>query len=107
MQEPQETRFIGSLIWEDPLKEEMATHSNILAWRSPWTEQSGGLQSIGSQTASMNEGPCIHNHHDHAFCIFRLSTFSINVAFPVQHRFYSQFSLISNEWISKFILLFL
>ena len=55
MQEPQETRFIGSLIWEDPLKEEMATHSNILAWRSPWTEQSGGLQSTGSQRVGLSD----------------------------------------------------
>ena len=35
--------------WEDPLKEEMAMHSGILAWRIPWTEESGGLQSVGSQ----------------------------------------------------------
>ena len=35
--------------WEDPLEEGMAIHSNILTWRIPWTEESGGLQSIGSQ----------------------------------------------------------
>ena len=34
---------------EDPLEEEMATHSSVLAWRIPWTEESGGLQSVGSQ----------------------------------------------------------
>ena len=34
---------------EDPLEESMATHSSVLAWRSPWTERSGGLQSIMSQ----------------------------------------------------------
>ena len=34
---------------EDPLEEEMATHSSILAWEIPWTEKSGGLQSMGSQ----------------------------------------------------------
>ena len=34
--------------WEDPLEEEMATHSNILAWEIPWTEEPGGLQSIRS-----------------------------------------------------------
>ena len=34
---------------EDPLEEGMATHSSILAWRIPWTEELGGLQSIGSQ----------------------------------------------------------
>ena len=35
--------------WGDPLEEGMATHSSILAWRIPWTEEPGGLQSIGSQ----------------------------------------------------------
>ena len=44
-----ETR-VRSLGWEDPLEEEMATHSSILAWRIPWTEEPGGLQSTGSQS---------------------------------------------------------
>jgi len=35
--------------WEDPLEKGMATHSSILAWRIPWTEDAGGLQSMGSQ----------------------------------------------------------
>ena len=39
----QETQF-GSLGWEDPLEKGMATHSSVLAWRTPWTEESGGLQ---------------------------------------------------------------
>ena len=37
------------LSWEDPLEKEMATHSSILAWRIPWTEEPGGLQSMESQ----------------------------------------------------------
>ena len=41
--------WVQSLGWEDPLKEGMATHSSILAWRTTWTEESGGLQSMGSQ----------------------------------------------------------
>ena len=48
MQETPEMR-IQSLDWKDPLKEGMATHSNILAWRIPWTEEPGGLHSVGSQ----------------------------------------------------------
>ena len=40
----QETR-VRSLGWEDPLEKEMATHSSIPAWRIPWTEEPGGLQS--------------------------------------------------------------
>ena len=43
-----ETR-VQSLGWEDLLEKEMATHSNILAWRIPWTEEPGRLQSMGSQ----------------------------------------------------------
>ena len=39
---------IQSLGWEDPLEEGMATHFSILAWRIPWTEEPGGLQSTGS-----------------------------------------------------------
>jgi len=35
--------------WEDPLEEGVATHSSILAWRIPWTEEPGGLQSVGLQ----------------------------------------------------------
>ena len=45
-----ETRF-PSLGQEDPLEKEMAAHSSILAWKIPWTEESGGLQSRGSQRA--------------------------------------------------------
>ena len=44
----QETR-VRFLEWEDPLEKEMATHSSILAWKTPWTEEPGRLQSMGSQ----------------------------------------------------------
>ena len=40
---------VRSLVQEDPLEERMATHSSMLAWRIPWTEEPGGLQSMGSQ----------------------------------------------------------
>ena len=45
-------RFLGR---EDPLEKEMATHSDILAWRIPWTEEPGGLQSVGLQESDMTE----------------------------------------------------
>ena len=48
MPETQETWF-WSLGWKDPLEKEVATQSSIFAWRTPWTEEPGGLQSIGSQ----------------------------------------------------------
>ena len=49
----QETR-VRSLGWENTLEKEMATHSSILAWRIPWTEEPGGLQSTGSQRVGHN-----------------------------------------------------
>ena len=49
----QETQ-VRSLGGEDPLEEGMATHSGILAWRIPWTEESGRLQSIGSYRVGHN-----------------------------------------------------
>ena len=48
MQETQET-WVQSLGREDPPEEEMATYSSIFAWRIPWAEEPGGLQSVGSQ----------------------------------------------------------
>ena len=49
----QETQ-VRSLGWEDPLEKEMTTHSSILAWRIPWTEEPGKLQSMGSQRVVYN-----------------------------------------------------
>ena len=48
MQEMQET-WVQTLSQEDPLEEEMAIHSSILAWKTPWTEELGRLQSMGLQ----------------------------------------------------------
>ena len=50
----QETR-VWSLGWEDPLEKEMATHSSSLAWKIPWTEKRGRLQSMGLQRVGHNE----------------------------------------------------
>ena len=62
MQETQET-WVGSLGQEDPLEEEIATHSSILACRIPGTEEPGGLQSMGSHRVRLNWGTeCEHKH---------------------------------------------
>ena len=47
---------VQSLSWEDRLEKGMATHSSILAWRIPWTEEPGGLQSMGRKELDMTEG---------------------------------------------------
>ena len=54
MQETQET-WVQSLGWEVPLEEGMATHSTVLAWRIPWTEEPGGLQSMGRKESDTTE----------------------------------------------------
>ena len=68
MQEIQETQ-VGLLGQEDPLEEEMAVHSSILAWRTPWTEEPGGLQSMGPQTVGHDwarKRTRVHTHtHTH------------------------------------------
>ena len=73
VQEMQETQ-VQSLHWEDPLKESMATHFRILAWRIPWTEEPGGLQSQGSQRVRHDWSNLAHTH-----------AFKINTEFTVFH----------------------
>ena len=53
---------VQSLGWEDPLEKEMETHSSILAWRIPWTEEPGGLQSRGSQRVGHDLVTNTHTH---------------------------------------------
>jgi len=52
---PKQETQVQTLGLEDPLEEEMATHSSILVWKIPWTEEPGGLQSMGSQRVDMTE----------------------------------------------------
>ena len=51
----QET-WVRSLGWEDPLEEGTATHSSILAWRIPWTEEPGGLKPMGHEESDITKG---------------------------------------------------
>ena len=51
--------WVRSLGWEDTLEKEMATHSSIFAWKIPWTENPGGLQSMGLQRVG-HDYACIH-----------------------------------------------
>ena len=68
MQEMQET-WLRSLGQEDPLEEEMATHSSILAWKIPWREEPGRLQTMKeSDKSRLSEHACKHTHiHVHSF----------------------------------------
>ena len=73
--EMQETR-VQSLRWEDPLEKAMATHSNTLAWKIPWTEEPGRLRSMGSQRVGdikyHLKALCVANFVDYAKCICML-----------------------------------
>ena len=62
--------WIGSLGLEDSLEKEMATHSSILAWRIPWTEEPGSLQSMGSQRV----------RHDRVTNIFTSMVFMVSIS---------------------------
>ena len=75
MPETQET-WVQSLGWEDPLEEEVATLSSILAWRIPWTEEPGGLRSVGHKESDRTEW---HKKMFHGCLIFPVSSFSRSV----------------------------
>ena len=63
---PRETEKYGLAVGEVGLEKEMATHSSTLAWRIPWTEESGGLQSMGSQSRPRLGDSHTHTHtHTH------------------------------------------
>ena len=54
---------VWSLGWEDPLEKEMATHFSILVWKIPWTEEPGGLQSLGSQRVRQDLSDLAQAHY--------------------------------------------
>ena len=62
---------VRSLGEEDPLEKEMATHSSILAWRIPWTEEPGGLQSMGSQRVGQD---CVTKHSTSTYYLFEIAS---------------------------------
>ena len=71
----QET-WVQSLGQEDPLEKEMATHSSILAWRIPWTEEPGGLQPMGSQRVGHDWATSLsHTYFIFYICIYIFSIY--------------------------------
>ena len=73
MQEMQEIQ-IWSLDWEDPLEEEMATHSSILAWKIPWTEEHGGYNPFDDKESdtTVHTHTHMHTHITRVACNFRI-----------------------------------
>ena len=70
---------VHSLRGEDPLEKEMANHSDILVWKIPWTEEPGGLQSMGSQRVrhdrmtNISEVSDVHSFHFHCGLVLLLN----------------------------------
>ena len=96
MQEMEETR-VQSLGWEDPLEEGMATHSSIPAWRIPWTEEPGGLQSTGSQRVAQLKRLSTHTH------ILMVILFYLNSAhFHILEIILKQISKILSNYLKTF-----
>ena len=85
---------VPSLGQEDPLKQEMATHSSILAWEIPWTQEPGGLQSMGLQRAGHDLGTKQHQSDDW----IKVNALSCNNVIKVFHRM---------EFLSYLFLLYL
>ena len=86
MQETQET-WVQSLGQEDPLEEGTATHSSMLAWRRPWAEEPGGLQSVGSQSRTRLKRLSVRAHthahtHTHNYSSGTSSVFTVVQATP-------------------------
>ena len=73
--------WVQSLGWEDPLEKEMATHSSTLAWKIPWTEEPGGLQSMGSQRVGHNGATSPHLFHFNMFSGFTYLVMCIRTSF--------------------------
>ena len=80
--------WAGSLGWEDPLEEGMVTHFSILAWRNPWTEEPGRLQSMGLQRVILNL---------YLFLIYIFNEMSINPFSRERRHFQLSIYCISNS----------
>ena len=102
----QET-WVQSLGWEDPLEKEMATHSSILAWKISWTEEAGGLQSMGSQRVGDNWAT---NTQHTAFFMVQLShpymTTGESIALTLQ-TLSAKWYLCFLNMLSRFVIAFL
>ena len=106
MQETWETR-VRSLGQEDPLEEGMATKSSILLWRIPWTEEPGGLQSMGSRRVGHDWSALALHNPGNSHCICSCSSQLTNpweVSYFTRMHFYGFFCLgkwMCNKWLRQ------
>ena len=78
---------VQPLDWEDPLEKEMATHSRILAWKIPWTEEPGGLQSIGLQRIGHDWATSLYHYK------WKIESEFNNYWAYIQHKSFSNYAL--------------
>ena len=97
----QETQ-VRSLGWEDPLEKEMATHSSIPAWRIPWTEEPGGLQSTGSQRVRHDWATYITIYMKYHLQQKKILTF-LKFSFNFTYRIHCSFVKLTVIWSCIFI----
>ena len=95
MQEIQETQ-VQSLSQEDPLEEKMATHSSTLAWRIPWTEEPGRLQTTGLQRVGRDRSDFACTHMGFLFCITDLFVSSFTVSTCLDYYSFMLLLLLSH-----------
>ena len=101
MQEMQEM-WAGSLGQEDPLEEEMATHSSILAWKIPWTEQPGRLQSMVHKGLDTTECEHTHTHVNSMFnCLNNCPTVLHNHHTILYHLLHSHQHLLLSTFLQQ------
>ena len=98
--------WVQSLGWEDPLEKRMATHSSILAWRTPWTEEPGQLQSMGLQRIGHDLGTNTYTHtrththtHTHTHSFPQLLCFYMLVSLGMVLNFSSHFEVLDQKLI--------
>ena len=100
--------WVRSLGWEDPLEKEMATHSRILAWWIPWTEEPGGLQSVGSQRVGHDWATSLH--FTSAFFIVQLSQLCITTGKTIawaRWNFVGKVTSLFFNMLSRLVIAFL
>ena len=91
--------WVRSLGWKDPLEKEMATHSSILAWRIPWMEKPGGLQSTGSQRVRHDWATSLSQSYNHVSVSHSVVP---NSLWPhgLQPSVHEIFQVIILEWVT-------
>ena len=97
---------VWTLGWEDPLEKEMATHSSILAWRIPWTEEPGGLPSTGLQRVGHDWATSLHFNLLEPQCYYFQSTVLLTLFLSFTFPFTNFFISVLFKYIFVLPLLF-